>query len=202
MPTLLSSAPAHLPPEPKKWTRQELKAFIDAGFIDLEHYELWDGNLYNKMGKKWKHVNIVSDVVSWLISLFPGHVAQEAPINLRFVDNPTYRPEPDAILLRVNKRVFQDREPDPSDILLLIEVADTTLSFDLQEKAPKHAEAGIPELWVLDLNGRRMIVHRDPAPSGYQSILVYAEDEQVSPQAAPTHSITVGELLDGPAEKQ
>ena len=77
----------------------------------------------------------------------------------------------------------------------MVEVADTTLQFDLTVKALLYARAGIEDYWVLDLNGRRMIVHRNPVASVYQLVEAYGEDELVSPLGAPGHSLLVRDVL-------
>ena len=120
---------------------------------------------------------------------------REAPINLRPLDNTTYRPEPDAAVLRQPVRTFLSRDPDPAEIALLVEVADTTLAFDLGEKALKYAQAGITEYWVLDIINRRLIVHREPGAERYGSVLAFAEHEPVAPLAAPDHIITATAFL-------
>jgi Uma2 family endonuclease len=68
---------------------------------------------------------------------------------------------------------------------LVVEVADSTLNFDLTTKAALYARAGIAEYWVLDVSGRRLIVHRLPQSGKYTAILVYNEQEEVAPLAAP-----------------
>ena len=64
-------------------------------------------------------------------------------------------------------------------------MADSTLGFDLTTKAALYARAGIVEYWVLDVAGRRMIVHRDPQAGGYASVVAYGVEEGVAPLAAP-----------------
>jgi Uma2 family endonuclease len=67
-----------------------------------------------------------------------------------------------------------------------VEIADTTLNFDLTVKAALYARAGIAaDYWVLDVSGRRLIVYRDPQSGKYAAILVYNERESVAPPAAP-----------------
>jgi Uma2 family endonuclease len=75
--------------------------------------------------------------------------------------------------------------PHPSDISLLVEISDTTLTYDLTIKASLYARAGIVEYWVLDVAGRRLLCHRTPVSGSYQSVTVYNEHESVAPLAAP-----------------
>lgn len=64
------------------------------------------------------------------------------------------------------------RIPQPEDVLLVTEVAASSLSLDLSTKADLYARAGIPDYWVLDVNQRRMIVHRQPAEGKYSSVVL------------------------------
>jgi Uma2 family endonuclease len=80
---------------------------------------------------------------------------------------------------------FRSANPGPKDLHLVVEVSDTSLNFDLTTKAVLYARAGIPEYWVLDVSGRRLIVHRHPQSGKYTAVLVYNEQEAVAPLAAP-----------------
>jgi Uma2 family endonuclease len=66
-----------------------------------------------------------------------------------------------------------------------VEVADSTLGFDLKTKADLYARAAIVDYWVLDITGRQMIVHRDPRNGHYVSVTAYRADEKIAPLAAP-----------------
>jgi Uma2 family endonuclease len=74
---------------------------------------------------------------------------------------------------------------------LAVEVADSTLRMDLSKKAELYARAGIPDYWILDVQNRRMIVHREPAAGKYVSVVAYREDESVAPLAAPDSEFPV-----------
>jgi Uma2 family endonuclease len=87
--------------------------------------------------------------------------------------------------------------PQPEDVLLLIEVAASSLGFDLSVKARLYARAGIVEYWVLDVEGRRVIVHRGSDGQTYQSVLVYGLTEQVATLARPANGILVKHLFEG-----
>src|SRR5947209_7069527 len=89
-------------------------------------------------------------------------VHPESPIDVAPEDNPTNEPEPDLIVLNRDLSNFSSANPRPQDLHLVVEVSDTTLNFDLTIKTALYARAGIVEYWVLDVSGRRLIVHRDP----------------------------------------
>lgn len=80
-------------------------------------------------------------------------------------------------------------------MLLVIEVSETTLAFDLRTKVPLYARAGVPEVWVVDIAGRAVHVHRDPAPSGYRTSFVAATGEEVATLALPLARVAVSDLF-------
>jgi Uma2 family endonuclease len=121
-------------------------------------------------------------------------VNQEAPIDVAPRDNPTNEPQPDAIVFAL-RGAFRTSVPQPVDLDLVVEIADSTLRFDLTVKAGLYARAGIVEYWVLDLTGRQLIVHREPEAGSYRSVIAYNESEKVAPLAAPQNELLVGDVF-------
>src|SRR5208337_2388545 len=111
-------------------------------------------------------------------------VNHEAPIDVAPEDNPTNEPIPDLIVLKRKFTGFRSAKPQPRDLDLVVEIADTSLAFDLTVKAALYARAGIGDYWVLDVPGRRLIVHRDPRGGQYESVTAYSEQEGLAPLAA------------------
>jgi len=103
--------------------------------------------------------------------------------------------QPDLIVLRSDYSAFRSATPQPQDLRLVVEVADTTLAFDLGVKAALYARAGIVEYWVLDVSGRRLVVHRDPQAGQYQSIVAYSEQESVAPLSAPDSPFRIADAF-------
>ena len=102
---------------------------------------------------------------------------------------------PDLVLLRWRSDFYAAAIPGPEDALLVIEVADTTLLHDCEVKVPLYARSGIGEVWVLDLNGRGVIVHREPTPEGYHTSFVARGADRLSPQAFPELVLTADQIL-------
>lgn len=180
------------PPPRKRWTRDECAQM--ATLFDLSRYELIEGELIQKMSKGHPHSIYIMLAVDWLRARFPLRtVAQEISIDVRPEDNPTSEPEPDIVVLRCD---FRDLAPRPksSDILMLIEVADSTLSLDLGAKRDLYARAGIPDYWVLDANRRQIWVHRDPADGVYRSVTLAGEHDAIRPLAAPEAEFALDRL--------
>ena len=195
MSTTFTERPVPLDPPRKLWTRAECDALEAAGLLDGQHLELIEGELINKMGKKRSHVIGLGRMLDWLKAVFGNDfVDPEAPIDVAPEDNPTNEPEPDIIVLK-RERTSYPRNPRPEDLRLVVEIADTTLRFDLTTKAALYARAGIVEYWVLDVNGKRLIVHRDPRGGVYTSVVAFGEKESVAPLSAPQAVLRVSDAF-------
>jgi Uma2 family endonuclease len=182
-------------PPHKRWTREECAALERAGLVELHRYELIEGELIQKVGKHYRHMRALLLVCNWLRRVFGDlFVVQESSIDVAPQDNTASEPEPDAIVLARSFLELSTRAR-PEEIRLLVEVADSTLTFDLTGKAALYARALIPEYWVLDINSRRLIVHLDPSEGHYRSIQAYSEAESLSPRAAPSESVRAADLL-------
>ena len=183
--------PLESPPR-KRWTRAECEVLGASGLLAGQHFELIDGELIDKMGKNRPHVRALVLLKEWAIAVFGyRRIQQEAPIDVAPEDNPANEPQPDLVILRESVLQFRSANPKPQDIAMVIEVSDSTLSFDLGTKAALYARAGIPDYWVLDVNKRRLFVHRKPIGSSYSSVVVYHGNECIAPLAAPQSTFRV-----------
>jgi Uma2 family endonuclease len=195
MPTTLTDLPVQSGPPRKLWTRSEY-AELSSSLLDGQRLELIEGELINKMGKKRPHVNSLVLLQGWLIGVFGVRfVNPETPIDVAPEDNPSSEPEPDLVVLKRSIAHFTSQNPQSGDLHLAVEVADSTLGFDLRTKAALYARAGIVEYWVLDVTGRRMIVHRDPQSGRYASAVAYGAEESVAPLAAPDSPLRVSDAF-------
>ena len=190
------SLPIQQGPPRKRWTRSECSALEATGMFDQQRLELIEGELIDKMGKNRPHVDAHSLLLGWLIQIFGARFVNfEAPIDVAPEDNPTNEPIPDAIVLRPDYSAFRSARPQPQDLRLVVGVADTTLAFDLGVKAALYARAGIVEYWVLDVGGRRLVVHRDPQAGQYRSITAFSEQESVAPLSAPDSPFRIADVF-------
>lgn len=179
----------------KQWTRDECVALERAGIIDPQRYELIEGELIQRMGKNQPHVRTLALLCAWLRSAFGDlFISQESPIDVSPGDNPTSEPEPDAIVLDKTIQAFVNK-PRPENVRLVAEVSDSSLFFDLNVKANLYARARIQEYWVVDINARRLIIHRDPMDGRYQTITPHASTETVSPLAAPAAQLQIASIF-------
>ena len=177
----------------KRWTRAEYESLSGNELLSQQRTELVEGELINKMGKGLPHVRALVLLHEWLLAIFGRRrVVPEPSIDVFPEDNPTSEPEPDLIVVSREITDFTEN-PKPRDLLLVIEIADSSLYVDLTTKAGLYARAGIVDYWVLDIAGRRMIVHRDPRRGQYTSIVTYGPDDRVAPLAAPGCALRVGD---------
>jgi Uma2 family endonuclease len=109
---------------------------------------------------------------------------------------PRSEPQPDFALLRYREDDYADALPAPQDVLLLVEIADSSLRYDRKIKKPLYARHGIPEYWLIDVAKRRIEVYLDPDPvaSRYRETRIVAEG-LLAPASFPDLSLDVRELL-------
>jgi Uma2 family endonuclease len=104
-------------------------------------------------------------------------------------------PLPDIAILRPNPTDYADRLATVEDILLIIEIADSSLAYDQDIKAPKYSRAGVQELWIVDLNDDMIWVYRNPSPKGYLDIKAYQRGQHVTMLAFSDITLTVNDIL-------
>jgi hypothetical protein len=103
-------------------------------------------------------------------------------------------PQPDLMLLRPPSKKYKQSHPTPEDVILLVEISDTTLRRDREIKLPLYAKAGIEEVWILNVPERQIEVYREPNYLGYETTL-FVREGRLAPQAFPDAEIDVQELL-------
>jgi Uma2 family endonuclease len=189
----LPASPAAPAQRRKRFTRQEVEQLLESGFFLGQRYELIDGDLIDKMGQKPPHAYGVESVSEWLREAFPGRrVRVQLPIELTGQERDLSVPEPDVAVLKERRPEYQSRHPRSDELVLVVEIADSSAPFDLGRKAEIYAGAGVPQYWVLDLNRRMLVIHTQSDGKLYRSIQLLSEDQAVRIQG---RSIRVGELL-------
>lgn len=159
--------------------------------------QLINGEILETSQHGGSHALSITLVQDALLSAFPqGHVIRvQLPICIR----PKSEPEPDVAVVRGKPRDFPVA---PTTAVLVVEVGDSSLVFDLGTKAGLYASANVQEYWVLDLFGRRLIVHRQPIADEavalghrYADVRTFEASEKVAPLAMPGAIILVADLL-------
>jgi Uma2 family endonuclease len=118
-------------------------------------------------------------------------VAVQNPVHL----NNYNEPQPDIVVAKPKADFYSSRHPSPDDVLLMIEVADTTLRKDRNLKLPVYAALGIREVWIEDLKHNVILVCRDLADKKYSTPLSFRRGESLSPSAFPELVVAVDDLL-------
>jgi Uma2 family endonuclease len=103
-------------------------------------------------------------------------------------------PQPDVMLLRPRADDYQGRHPNAADVLLLVEVSETSLAYDRRTKLPLYARFGVPEVWIVDLKGAAIEVYREPAGDGY-AFTERLTSGSLAPALLPAVTIDVVALL-------
>lgn len=117
-------------------------------------------------------------------------VAVQSPVRL----DDRSEPQPDLAVLRYREDFYAAAHPGPADILLLVEVADTTTHFDREVKIPLYARHGIPEVWLLDLETGAMEVYREPQAGAYREVGTQRSGA-LSPRAFPGLAVDLDRLI-------
>src|SRR5262249_2141162 len=135
----------------------------------------------------------VDRLLELLLQRFGGlaRVRVQNPIHLDQFNNP----EPDFALVRRRPAGYAAGHPTPTDVFLIIEVADASLPLERRLKIPLYARAGLTEAWVLDLQHALVHVYREPDPAGYQLVATARRGERLSPLAFPDRDLSVDALL-------
>jgi len=176
------------------FTVDEWDRMGEAGlFGEGARVELLDGEVIEMAPIGSAHAGCVNRLSRLLISLL-GELAVVAPQN-PVVLNEISQPQPDVAVLAPRQDMYSRSHATPADILLLIEVADTSLAFDRDTKAPYYAACGVTETWIVDIEGERILVMRSPASSGYAKIRRLRRGHELDIEAMPGISIGVDDVL-------
>jgi Uma2 family endonuclease len=179
----------------KRFTRKEVERYIEAGFFEGQRFELIDGDLLDKMGQKPPHSASIQLLLATLAKLLDiALIRIQLPIEASGADRERSLPEPDVAVLAEPKPDYHKRHPRGDELVLVVEVSDTTAGFDLTRKAVLYASAGVPEYWVLDLTRRMLVVHRRPDGSTYRLLQLFSEADTVSMEGR-SDTLRVSEIL-------
>jgi Uma2 family endonuclease len=173
-----------------RWTCAEFHRFGDLGVFEGRRAMLIDGVILEEGPMNPPHAITLELVAEALRAAFGAgwRIRSQSPLIL----GQDLDPEPDFAVVVGTPRGSSGH---PTTAELVIEAADSSLSFDTNEKRLLYARAGIREYWVVDVNGRRLLVYRDPQAGDYAAQQALGPADAVSPLAAPTATMRVAELL-------
>jgi Uma2 family endonuclease len=177
-----------------RFTRAEYHRMVEAGILHEDSpVELIEGEIIEVSPIGRRHRSCVDR----LNDLFVPLVREAAIVRIQssLVLGERSEPEPDVVLLRRRADFYGQADETPADVLLVVEVADSSEGYDRLTKAPLYARYGISEYWIVNLNRDQVVVYRDPAPHGYATTRVARRGESISPLAFPNLAIAVDEVL-------
>lgn len=179
--------------ETYRFTVEEYHKLAEAGILgEDDRVELLNGNLVIMSPIGIRHVNAVRRMIRYFSKRFSDRCVIDAQ-NPTVID-PHSELQPDIMLLTLE---FEDplRKPEPPDVHLLVEAADSSLGYDGVDKRDAYARTGIAEYWILDLTVDELVVFREPAAGAYQSVRRLRAEEAIAPLAFPDLAVRVGDLL-------
>lgn len=183
-----------LNPERMRISVDRYEQVIATGVLsEHDRVELIDGDMIKEPGINPPH----SAVTAKLNKLFVLSVGDSAIVSpggsIRLGEFSL--PQPDLLLLGSREDYYWGQRPMVSDVLLLVEISEGSLAYDQSTKRSLYARYGVREYWVVDVQGRRVYVYRDPTADGYVQVLECTEADSVSPRALPAVNIRVGTLF-------
>ena len=178
----------------KRFTVDDYYRMVDAGILgERERVELIDGEVVTMSPIGPRHTGCLNAAMKSLV-LAAGDeaiVQPQGPVRLdRFNE-----PQPDIMLLRPREDFYASRHAGPADVLLVIEIADSSLSYDRGRKARLYAAWGVPEYWVADLPHNVMWRHTSPDGNTYRQIESLSRGQSMSPQLLPGCIVPVDVFL-------
>jgi Uma2 family endonuclease len=175
-----------------RFTVHDYHRMGEAGILhEDDRVELIEGELVEMAAIGTRHFSCVNRLNRMLVM----SVGEAAVVS---VQNPVRlsehtEPQPDITVIR--PRDYTEALPLPEDVLLLIEVSDTTLAYDRSVKLPLYARAGIGEVWIVNLPARTIEQYTDPSDDGYRRVDQTRGGQNLQPAALPDLALTVDEIL-------
>lgn len=178
----------------RTWTVNEYHQMLSAGILaNDERVELLSGKILKMSPQEPPHSATTRRASRYLDRLLSNlaDVRSQLPITLK----PDSEPEPDIAIVRFDANEYADHHPSIEEIYWVIEVSDTTLRKDREQKASIYGKAGIPEYWILDVNAQQAYILREPNSDGYGFEDCLSRDDSVCPLAFPSLNIALDELF-------
>jgi Uma2 family endonuclease len=180
----------------RRFNVDEYYAMARAGILtEDERVELLDGEVVVMTPKGVRHAACVRRLTHTFSRRLAGRaiVQVQDPVRLEGYSEP----EPDVALLKPPCKRYDNAHPTPDAVLLIVEVADTSLASDRARKLPLYANAGIAEVWIINVEARAIEVYRQPSGARYADVQ-HLREGSVTPLAFPGEAIDIDEIL-GPA---
>ena len=178
----------------RRFSVKEYYLMAEAGILSpRDRVELIDGEIMEKAAIGSHHAGCVTYLNNTLSHMLGRRVIVRVrgPVRLSEYSEP----EPDVTLLRPRADFYWDAHPGPEDVMLIVEVSHSTVEYDRDVKTPLYAEAGIPELWLVNLDEDYIDGLSDPVGAGYRARRRYVRGERIAPALLPEALLDVSQIL-------
>lgn len=178
----------------RRFTVDEYHKMADAGILgEDDRVELIDGEIVEMSPTNIPHAVCMDRLNMAFAPVLAGRgiVRVQSAIYIDEINEP----EPDVNLLKTHDYLKRQYHPGPDDILLLIEVVDSTVSADRRQKVPRYARAGVPEVWLVNSPKRAIEVYLDPVAGKYSRIKRAGLGQSISPQSLPDITVRVDDII-------
>ncbi len=176
------------------FTVADFNFLSDGGkFKPDDRLELIEGEIYEMSPIGSLHARCVNFLNSVLTKILAGEsiVSVQNPV----IVNDFNQPQPDLAVLRRQEDFYKDSLPAATDVLIVIEVSDSSVQLDRNVKFPKYASAKIPEAWLIDLVADRIEVHFGPKDETYGTVKIYQRGEEITSETMPEIKFKVDDIL-------
>jgi Uma2 family endonuclease len=174
----------------------EYEQMIEAGiFNHIFRLELIRGELIEHMPPGQEHESCVARLHLVMAEIVERRAIIWPHGNSIGIPDSNSRPQPDITLLRWRDDLYRGKRPRPEDVILVVEVSNSTLAYDRKVKVPIYAEAGIAEYWLVNLVDKIVEVYKDPGAGKYQSMRKAKRGETIQLPAELDREIAVADIL-------
>jgi Uma2 family endonuclease len=178
-----------------KFTVDEYNRLAEIGFFREDaRVELIEGEIVDMApigNRHYRTVNRLTTLFSPLAASRRAILSVQNPVVL----SARSKPQPDVTLLHFRDDFYKEGEPGPEDVLLLVEVAESSLGYDRLTKMPLYARSGVAECWLVDLEAGRVEAYREPAADGYAKLETFGAGDTIAPFAFPDITAKVEDII-------
>lgn len=182
------------PPALKRFRAEDFRKMTEVGILPEESgWEVIDGYLIDKMSIGSNHAGTVKVLSEMLRDSTRNEaiVSVQDPIHIDDYNEP----EPDIALLKRRSDFYRKSHPTPQDVLLLVEVSDSTIEYDRAIKKTLYAEAGILEYWLVNLQNNTVEVYSQPKNGNFRLARILEPGETIEAAAIENLTLKVDEIL-------
>lgn len=178
----------------RRFSVEEYHRMVRAGILkEDDRVELIEGAIIEMTPIGPRHAFYVDRLTQRLVEALGNRavVRVQGPISL----GPHSEPQPDLAVLRPPLTRYRDAHPGPTDVLLVVEVAESSVDDDKRRKLPLYARAGVRETWLVNLPAQTIEVYRAPTLEGYRDVRTLGRGQRLAPEAFPDYTLTVDDIL-------